>query len=127
MTFASELRATLGASADLKELVLEQIYPLTLPKGVTLPAIAYTVITSIPQGDLLGHDKGLWLNRVQIDCYGNTYDEAHAVADAVKAALPNAGDTLKCILLNETDLFEEQKRAPRVSMDFSVHWRESAI
>lgn len=127
MTFASDLRDTLGASAELKELVLEQIYPLTLPKAATIPAIAYTVITAQPQGDLQGHDKGLWINRVQIDCYGTNYDQAQDMALMVKAALPNNSAIVKCILLNMTDLFEEQRRVPRVSMDFSIHWRESEL
>lgn len=126
MTFASEFRAALGASGDLKALVLEQIYPLTLPKGATFPAIAYTVITAIPQSDLDGHDKGLWINRVQVDVYGSNYDEAQAVALLVKAALQDPpSTTLKCLLESQSDLFEEQKRVPRVSMDFSVHWTET--
>lgn len=125
MTFASELRDMLGSNADVKDFVLERIYPQTMPKAAGFPAIVYTVITAVPATDLDGHNKGLWENRVQIDCYGTTYDEAHDLADAVKAALPNKGTTLSCVLLNQTDLFEEQKRVPRVSMDFSVRWTQA--
>lgn len=125
MSFASELRNLLGASAALKDLVNEQIYPQVFPKSATLPAVLYTEVDAIPQGDLDGHDKGLWLVRVQVDCYSLQYDQAHDMADFVKAALPNDGDTFKAILLSRSDLYEEQKRVHRVTLDFSVHWTET--
>lgn len=125
MSFASELRSLLGANAALKELVNEKIYPLTFKKGDEFPGIIYTEIDGIPQNTLDGHDKGLWNMRVQIDCYGRNYDEAHEIADLVKEAMPAAGDTFRALLLSRADLYEEQKRVPRVSMDFSVWWTET--
>lgn len=126
MSLASELRNLLGASAALKDLVNEQIYPLTFPKtGATMPAVLYTEIDAIPLNDLDGHDKGLWQARLQIDCYGRNYDEAHDMADMVKAALPNSSATFRAVMLSRSDLFEEQKRIYRVTLDFSVWWTET--
>ena len=70
----------------------ERVYPLTLPQGVTLPAITYQVISDVPtishstmqdHPTYTGYEHGFV--RVQFDCYGRDYDEAEALCDELRA------------------------------------------
>ena len=66
----------------------ERVYPLTLPQGVTLPAVDVPGISDIPRSRhstaqdhpaCTGVERTV--SRVQFSCYGTTYDEAEALAD----------------------------------------------
>jgi hypothetical protein len=127
MSAASELKAYFTASSGLTALIADRAYPVIIKKGALLPAVVYTEVDGIPQNTLQGHDGGLWNIRYQVDVYADSYDEAHAVAALVKAALPAEGATFKALLLSRSDLYEEQKRVHRVSLDFSVWWKDASI
>jgi hypothetical protein len=76
------------------ELGHDRVYPLTLPQGVTLPAITYQVISEIP---LRSHSTAqdhpapdlvpLGETRVQFSVYGQDYDEAEEVMAVLKTAI----------------------------------------
>ena len=70
----------------------ERVYPLTLPQGVTLPAVSYRVVSDVPtishstmqdHPTYTGHEHGF--TRVQFDCYGRDYDEAEALCDELRS------------------------------------------
>ena len=125
MSFAAEFKSALQGNAALSALVADRIQPVKLDKGTELPAVVYTVVSNVAQNVLNGDAPGLRILRVQVDSYATGYDAAHAIADAVMAALPANGASLKCLEIDRNDLFEEQRRLHRVSQDFSVHWTVS--
>ncbi|MFO8014744.1 MAG: DUF3168 domain-containing protein, partial [Phycisphaerae bacterium] len=83
----------------------------------------------------LGQATDLASARVQVDCWAGEYDEAKALAEAVRAALNGyqgtaGGVTVQWIgLEGEGDEAETEKGATdltvyRVRMDFEVWWKE---
>ena len=72
-------RATSG-HAGLSALISVRFYPELLPKNVTLPAIAYTLVTD-PPNMYSDHDgvPDRWLSRYQLDGYAATPDLADAL------------------------------------------------
>lgn len=72
----------------------ERVYPLTLPQGVTLPALTYQLVSETPspthqwqQEHPLYDGRRYEEARVQFNAYGQTFDEAEAVANELKAAI----------------------------------------
>jgi hypothetical protein len=69
-------------------------------------------------------------NRVQVDCYGRTYEEAKASARQVEKILSGrrGGIIQGAFLDNERDLSEasagEVGRPFRISLDFIVHYHQ---
>lgn len=65
-----------------------RIEPIALGQSPTLPAIVYQGISRAADA---AHDGGGTFEvRVQLSCWGATYDEAHALADEVEAVLDGA-------------------------------------
>ena len=66
----------------------DRVYPLTLPQGVTLPAVTYQVISDVPavsHSTMQDHPTYTGVRysdtRVQFGCYGEDYDAAEALCD----------------------------------------------
>lgn len=72
----------------------QRVYPLTLPQGAVLPALTYQLVA---ETGLATHD---WAQdhplydglrdeeaRVQFNAYGDTFDEAEALSNELKAAI----------------------------------------
>lgn len=70
----------------------ERVHPLSLPQKALAPAIAFKRISDVP---VLTHDNAqshplydgtlYVVSRYQFDCYGETYDDAEALADELVA------------------------------------------
>jgi len=87
MSFAAGIYTFLSDNLS----VGERVYPLTLPQGVTLPAITYQVVSDVmTTSHSTAQDHPTWTglarsdSRVQFDCYGSTYDEAEALCDELR-------------------------------------------
>jgi hypothetical protein len=70
----------------------DRIYPLTLPQGVTLPAVVYRVVSDVPtvtHSTMQEHPTFTGIRhsftRVQFDAYAETYDAAEALRDELVA------------------------------------------
>jgi len=70
----------------------DRVYPLSLPQGVTLPALAYRVVSDVPtvsHSTAQAHPTFTGAlrsdSRVQFDCYGSDHDEAEALCDELLA------------------------------------------
>jgi hypothetical protein len=63
-----------------------RIYPNELPQGVTLPAVKYFQVSDPAEHTHDGRSK-LRHPRFQLDCYADTYLEAHRLSDQVIIAL----------------------------------------
>ncbi|MFA5387046.1 MAG: DUF3168 domain-containing protein [Candidatus Paceibacterota bacterium] len=115
-------------------IVSDRVYPQSLPQGGVLPAIAAFRVSGAP---LYADDgeAGLAADRLQIDCWSNTYTSAKTVATGVKTALSALRDvTIETIMIqyimieSERDFRESGSSAAeylyRTSVDIII-WSEN--
>lgn len=86
MSVTTDLVAVLQALPAVTALLGERVYPLTLPQGVTLPALWYQQIDDPPE---LSHSGPAAIShpRVQLTIHAATYAAALAVAAVLRATL----------------------------------------
>jgi hypothetical protein len=89
----SELRAYLIADTAVLALVSTRVWPTILPQSPVLPAVTYQVISAFRRPTLTTTDN-LPEKRVQIDAWGKTFEQAHAVAEAVRKAIDGFQGTM---------------------------------
>ena len=122
------LIAHLLATSALAALIGTRLYPGSRPQGGTLPAITMNVISSTPGYSDDGED-GIQEDRVQFDCWGNTYTSAKTVAREVINSISayQGGIFLYITLELQHDIREggtDDAEYPfRTSMDFIVTYR----
>ncbi|CAB4153276.1 Tail completion protein, partial [uncultured Caudovirales phage] len=85
------------------------------PQNIVTPAVTLQRIANVPQNHLRGFGN-LDANRVQVDCFADTYLQARALSAACRTAINAAGHT--CEL--ELDEYDEQVLVYRVILDFNV-------
>lgn len=78
----------------------------------------YQRIASVPELTLAGGTPGMTWVRMQIDAYARSYPAVKALADSLRAAMQAAGFTNHQD--NEMDLYEQEVKYFRVTMDFMV-------
>lgn len=83
--FEIVLLRTLREDAGLSALVGNKVFALVIPQGTKLPCITFQRIGGRPANTLSGH-SGLEEIDLQIDVWARDYDEAKAIAKAVRAA-----------------------------------------
>ncbi len=86
MTLETGLRALLASDAGIAALAGDRIRPLCLAQGEAYPAITYQRIAGSPRSTLDGATVRL-RSVVQVTCWAESYLEAHALADAVRACV----------------------------------------
>ena len=133
--------ARLVAHAGTKALVERRVYPMQLPQGtgepsVPYPAIRFQVFERAPT-HLMGADLNERHSEVQVDCYAETYEAAHAVAAEVRSALSRWEGTaggvtvLHFFVDGSLDMDEPTVKTPqgeeglsRVMLTFTAHWQD---
>jgi hypothetical protein len=85
--------------ATITAIIAARLYPVITPDDATFPAMAYSVISEIPNGS-----GGCTLSRVQVDCYATSYATARAMRDGL-VALVNA--TGNWTYVNGPDFWED--------------------
>lgn len=123
MTFTADLRAHLLADATIAGLVGERIYPVVRPETSPLPAITYQIVTDDAMTSLSGL-CGLSNVRVQIDCWSLSYETSNAIGIAVRDRMFVAAETFRTARADGQDVFEDDTRIRRRSLDFSVWYSE---
>jgi hypothetical protein len=103
--------AKLLATSGVTDLVSQRVSPGRRPQASALPAITLTTISGAPVYTDDG-ESGLASASIEINCWGETYSSAKAVARAVKAALSAfageaGGVTVQNILLDAERDFSE--------------------
>lgn len=97
------------------------------PQGEGFPGVVLTVVGNADGLTLDGPD-GLWVGRVQVDCYGNDYSDAKRLSRTVRDVLHGyADDAFQGIFLLAARDYHETAatdRPFRVSLDFSTNWSE---
>lgn len=123
----SDLLAVLEGNAGVSALVGARIYPLILPQRVTLPAIRYQVISTLPQPTHNGA-SGLRQYRIQLSVHAATYSAAQAVAEALHTALDGKkavfGSGTSCTVANDVPGYDEESGQYMRHVDVEPWWRE---
>jgi uncharacterized protein DUF3168 len=120
----------LSTNAGISALVATRIYPLRIPEGATLPAVAYHKVTG-PRTHSKDGDMSLSHPRFQVTCWAKDYSDAKAVRDAVIAALDGFtdGGTMggvvvdQVIVENDLDLLDNQTLEFGASID-AIIWHQ---
>ena len=122
--FEIVLLRTLREDAGLSALVGNKVFALVIPQGTKLPCITFQRIGGMPANTLSGH-SGLEEIDLQIDVWARDYDEAKAIAKAVRAAMPPSGPRFSAHLIEDQDLYEDGTYYFRVNMEFKVWFLET--
>lgn len=97
-----------------------------LGQGRALPALVLNLIYNRDGLTMQGPD-GLWRALVQVDCYGASYRDALALAEAVTGLLHGyrAGGFRLIVLERRRDLNDPgaADRPHRIGLDFIINWR----
>ena len=115
-----EIFAALTQSS-ITALCSTRVYPAALPKDPTLPAIEYKIVGGAPQSTLGGH--GSLRVRLEVNCWGNTYNDAVTLRSAVVQALsgykvPNSNTTFSYLM--PQDFFDDELLQYRAVAEFYV-------
>lgn len=122
--FEIVLLRTLREDAGLSALVGSKVFALVIPQGTKLPCITFQRIGGMPANTLSGH-SGLEEIDLQIDVWARDYDEAKAIAKAVRSAMPPSGPQFGAHLIEDQDLYEDGTNYFRVNMEFKVWFLET--
>ena len=122
--FEIVLLRTLREDAGLSALVGNKVFALVIPQGTKLPCITFQRIGGMPANTLSGH-SGLEEIDLQIDVWARDYDEAKAIAKAVRSAMPPSGPRFSAHLIEDQDLYEDGTNYFRVNMEFKVWFLET--
>lgn len=121
-SLGSVIVAELQADATVTLLAGARIYPGVLPQGATLPAIVYSVISTVPENTLDGAAADTMDTvRLQVDSWGKRYEDAQALGDAVKNVIANlARPGLAAWRVGSRDLYDNPTERHRVQADYMV-------
>lgn len=122
--FETVLLRMLQEDAGLSALVGSKVFPLFIPSGNYLPCVTFQRIGGRPANTLSGA-SGLEEIDLQIDVWAWDYDEAKAIAKAVRAAMPPSGEVFGAHLVEDQDLYEDGTNYFRVSMEYKVWFLET--
>jgi len=123
-----ELRALLRDAPNVADLCGDRVNFGSHPQGKPFPAIVLNVFGDGEGHTLKGRD-GLAIERVQVDCYGETYGAAKLLSRAVSDLLDGyrGGGFRGVFKLNSRDGREggsnEAERPFFVKIDFKTNWR----
>ena len=122
--FEIVLLRTLREDAGLSALVGNKVFALVIPQGTKLPCITFQRIGGMPANTLSGH-SGLEEIDLQIDVWARDYDEAKAIAKAVRSAMPPSGPRFSAHLIEDQELYEDGTNYFRVNMEVKVWFLET--
>lgn len=125
MTLATELHQWLTIHPATSALVGERVYPIRLPQKATLPAIAYSRVSSPPTRTHSGRGT-LEHPRYQLDCWAATYLEAEALAAAVIQALDGQRWGNVSLAENEIDDADPETGLFRRIVDVTI-WHQKGV
>lgn len=115
MTVGALVKARLTGYSGTSAIVGTRVYPLRLPQNPTYEAITYQRISNGPQNGSTEIRESRW----QINCWAQTYAEAHTLAGQVKAAFENwTDDNIKmAYVANEIDDDNDEVKVYRTIVD----------
>lgn len=128
-TVESALYTLLTSDSGVTALVGTRIYPLLVPDGTALPAVAYQQISMIPRKTHSG-PNALRHERYQLTVHASGYDSGRAVQRALRDCLDGYVGEIGSVRIgeiqvqNEYDGFDLDSDFATVRMDVIVHFEE---
>lgn len=126
----SAIYTRLSTYADVLAIVSTRIYPMRLIQNVTFPAISYDrVSTDVRDLTHTGTNQTAQ-GTFQISCFAENPKIAKQLGAAVVKALHGWKGTVsgekifRSMVLNETDLFDEEVNIFQVAVDVAIMYRE---
>lgn len=107
-----------------------RIYPVFYPQNPTWPVVTYQRVSGVRIRGL-GGPHGTSEARIQFDVWGQTYVQVKAVATALRHALDGYAGAMGTetvggvVLETDRDLYEDDAKLHRASMDFMVQHVEA--
>jgi len=131
----TSLRQYLAAQSNIAALVGERIYPVVLPQSAAFPALTYSRTSGGHDYTLKG-SSGMAMPTFELDCWGETYDAADELAEAIRLKLNGFNGTMGdtevkvCVLDDEVDAFEPNDDASaegvyRITLRYRIQYTES--
>lgn len=121
MPLYNEVYKALSGNSLITDLTSSRIYPVHLPQATSLPALTYQRAGSERVYSLSGYST-LENPSLQIDCWSSSFEGAKTLAANVKTVMDGAS-AFAAILVDDTDLYEDEVGIHRVSQDFSIWYR----
>lgn len=122
--FESVLLRMLQEDAGLSALVGSKVFPL-VHSVRELSSLRHVPAARREAANTLSGASGLEEIDLQIDVWARDYDEAKAIAKAVRSAMPPSGPRFSAHLIEDQDLYEDGTNYFRVNMEFKVWFLET--
>lgn len=116
------------ATPGLVALIGDRVYPVRLPPEPTLPAIAYQVVSEVRAR--APRSRPGWVKSVvQLSVIGHDYDQAHAVAAALRRAIDRQRGVYGGIdvrdVLDDGAQDDPGDGSPQlIATTWRIHWKE---
>lgn len=123
------LTARLEGSTSVTALAGTRVYPVVLPQEPNLPALTYTLISSVREHAHTA-DPGTVHARIQVTAWGNTYASASGLSEGVRAATQRWGGTSTGVVVhdvfieNEYAFYDDETGSHAHTLDLMVHYEE---
>lgn len=129
------LRSALVANATVAGLIGTRIYPVLAPATASLPFVTWRRV-AIRRQQTLGGPAGMPVTSVEYSIFGTTYEQARAVADAMRSVLDGYGGTANNTEVKQTSLEQESDDfvtlggaelppAFQITQQYDVFWQET--
>jgi len=106
-----------------------RIFPVFAGENPTLPCLIYGTISAVREDELEG--PMTWVReRIQIDCFADSYTDCKTLAEAVRKALNGYSGTVSgkeifyASLDNQQDFYDDKAVFRRISLDFIITHKE---
>ena len=93
------LRNLIRSTTAVTDIVATRVFPAYVPKGQSLPAVVYELLTSDPIDSNDGHG-GLTYSRFSVECMSNSYSEVKDLAEKVRLAVTGYSGTEASVVIS---------------------------
>lgn len=117
-------------AVELKHLIGDSIFPLTVPEREALPYITYRRISGARVRSISG-PSGIARPRFQFDIYALKYDDSRDIANALRRAMDGFSGFMGSVqvgsvtLYVERDQYQDESRTYRFTLDFVISHKEA--
>lgn len=87
------VRTYLVSKSSVTDLVSTRVFPSVLPQAATLPAVVYTVVTGVPNDDVLG-SSGSVTAGIQLDVYSDSHITSNNIGEQIRLVMQGFSGTM---------------------------------
>jgi len=122
----ARVHALLAADPAVAALARDRIYPVEAKQGAQAPRIVFLLVDDPDDTMVDGTSSGLVNARLQVNCFANNYEQAQALAEAVKKMFQaQSGPALSAVPRGKRDLPTGDPLVRCTSRDFSLWIQET--